>query len=87
MTLSLPTFLLDLFEFMLSSIIGLILGGVKLFIGSVSKTTSTAMGNTMLTFNHYGVWALPLMVIMLGVTGLGAFFLLDLLGAVNDLIG
>lgn len=86
MTLSILTFFSQIFQFFANGIFGLLDGSITFIFSQIGGGFQGVFSNFAASMESYGIWAIPLLVLVLGITGLGVYGILDMSEIANELV-
>lgn len=85
MTLSILTFIGNLFSYFFQGLIGLIEGALTYVLSIFGNDIETIIGSLANRISAYGIMAVPVLVLILGMLGLGIYLILDFARFAEDL--
>lgn len=85
MTLSVLTFIGNLFSYFFQGLLGIIEGASNYVISVFGNDIESIIGSLANDISGYGVMAVPVLVLVLGLLGLGIYLILDFARFAEDL--
>jgi hypothetical protein len=83
---SVLTFITKLFLYFFDGIVGLINGATSDIANLIGSGFSTILGDFVDELSNTGIWAIPLLVLLVGIMGLGVYLILDFSRMVDDFL-
>lgn len=85
MTLAILSFFTYAIRYLANGIFGLLQGFFDHVLGSVGSSVDTILMDYAFKVDRYGVWSVPLLVLLIGLTISGLYALVSMTQFLNDL--
>lgn len=86
MALSILTFFEQIFQFFVNGLFGLLDGSTTFIFNQIGGGFQGVFSNFASSLDTYEIWSIPLLVLVLGITGLGVYGILDMSEIANELV-
>ena len=86
MALSILTFFEQIFQFFVNGLFGLLDGSITFIFSQIGGGFQGVFSNFTASIETYGLWSLPLLILVLGITGAGVYGILSMAEIANELV-
>lgn len=86
MALSIITFFEQIFQFFVNGLFGLLNGLTTFIFNLIGGGFQGVFSNFAASLETYGIWSIPLLVLVLGIAGLGVYGILTMSEIANELV-
>jgi len=83
---SVLAFITKLFLYFFDGIVGLINGATSDIVNLIGSGFSTILGDFVSQLSNMGIWAIPILVLLIGIMGFGIYLILEFSRMVDDFI-